>query len=143
MPFKIIVICTGNSIRSQIAHGFFEYFLKNNAEIFSAGTNPCFVHPNAIKVMAELGIDISKHTSDNINKYSSIHFDFIITVCDYAKLVCPYLPGTGIRIHHGFEDPSILRNSDKDVLSNFRRVRDEIKNYCLNFIKENNLTLPN
>ncbi|MDA0986059.1 MAG: arsenate reductase ArsC [Bacteroidetes bacterium] len=138
MP-KIIIICTGNSVRSQMAHGFFENHLNKSAEIYSAGTNPSFVHPRAIIVMKEIGIDISKHSSNFVGDYDNIEFDFIITVCDSAKESCPFLPGKGKRIHHPFNDPSSVWGSEDEILDSFRKTRDQIKNFCLNFIKENNL----
>jgi arsenate reductase len=125
---KILILCTGNSCRSQIAHGFLQSFDKN-LTVRSAGTVPTGkVNEKAIAVMKEAGIDISHHTSDQVDKYLSEEWDYVITVCNEANEVCPYFPGkVKHRLHMGFDDPSKVKGTDDYIWSEFRRVRDEIK----------------
>ena len=101
---KILVLCTGNSCRSQIAEGYLRHFAGNKAEVYSAGIETHGVNPKAIATMKEDGIDISQHTSNNIDEYSNIDFDFVITVCDNAKERCPYFPSKAIKFHQNFPD---------------------------------------
>ena len=133
---KILVLCTGNSCRSQIAEGYLQHFAGYKATVYSAGIEAHGVNPRAIQVMKEDGIDISAHTSDLMEKYMHIDFDFIITVCDNAKERCPYFPSRAIKLHHNFPDPAKTKGSDKEVMEEFRRVRDMIKNYCRDFVSE-------
>ena len=105
-------------------------------EVFSAGLKPSTVNPNAIKVMNELGIDISHHTSDDVNKYIGEEFNYIITVCDNAKETCPVFPGKGERIHWSFKDPADAVGNEKEVLEEFRKVRDQIKSTLEKFVTE-------
>jgi arsenate reductase len=134
---KILVLCTGNSCRSQIAEGYLRHFAGNKAEVFSAGIETHGVNPKAIRVMAEDGIDISHHTSNNVQEYLNDYFDFVITVCDNAEKSCPYFPGTVKRFHQNFPDPAKATGTDDEILGSFRSVRKMIKNYCRNFITEN------
>ena len=134
---KILVLCTGNSCRSQIAEGYLRYFVKDKAEIYSAGIEMHGVNPKAIAVMKEDGVDISNHTSNNVDEYMGINFDFVITVCDNAKENCPYFPSKAIKLHYNFPDPAKVKGNDVEVMNEFRRVRDLIKNYCLEFVNEN------
>ncbi len=131
---NILVICTGNSCRSQMAEGFLEYYTNDNFQIFSAGIRAIGVNSKAIKVMKEIGIDISKHTSNLVEEYSEIDFDYIITVCDNAREFCPFIKGNGMRYHHNFPDPDSLFINLQEELNNFRKVRDMIKNYVIDFI---------
>ena len=133
---KVLVLCTGNSCRSQIAEGYLRYFTKDKAEIYSAGVETHGVNPRAIATMKEDGIDISNHTSNNVGEYTSINFDFIITVCDNAKERCPYFPSQAIRFHHNFPDPSKTVGSEEEIIADFKRVRQIIKDYCEEFTKE-------
>ena len=133
---KVLVLCTGNSCRSQIAEGYLRYFAKDKAEIYSAGVETHGVNPRAIATMKEDGIDISNHTSNNVEEYASINFDFIITVCDNAKERCPYFPSQAIRFHHNFPDPSKTVGSEEEIIADFKRVRQIIKDYCEEFTKE-------
>ncbi len=133
---NILVLCTGNSCRSQIAEGYLRYFAANSAGIYSAGIETHGVNPKAIQVMGEDGIDISNHTSNNIAEYLNIPFDYVITVCDNANENCPYLPGNFARFHHNFPDPAKASGSPDEVIDEFRRVRNLIKEYCKNFIAE-------
>jgi len=124
---KILILCTGNSCRSQMAEGFFKSF-DNHLTVYSAGTNPTTeVHKYAIEVMKELGIDISNHTPKNIEKYINLSFDYVITVCDHAKETCPVFTGkVKKRIHIGFDDPAEATGSKTKIINEFRRVRNEI-----------------
>ena len=131
---KVIFICTGNSCRSQMAEGFLKSFPYNNYDVYSAGSHPSKVHPNAITVMKEFDIDISGHTSDSIDSYINIGIDIVITVCDNAKQVCPVFPSELNPLHWSIEDPFIGWNTNSIQLSNFRKVRVKIKNYVKNFI---------
>ncbi|MEI8087929.1 MAG: arsenate reductase ArsC [Paludibacter sp.] len=132
---NVLVLCTGNSCRSQIAHGFLEKLSEGRAHIYSAGIETHGVNPKAIATMKEAGIDISHHTSNNLTEYHQIPFDYIITVCDNAKENCPYFPGNAKRYHHNFTDPAKVKGTDEEIMKEFARVRDEIKLYCENFIK--------
>ena len=125
---RILVLCTGNSCRSQMAHGFLQSF-DSHQEVYSAGTSPAeHVHPLAISVMAEVGIDISHHVPRNVKEYLDEPWDYVITVCGGANETCPIFVGkVGKRIHIGFDDPSNVVGSKEHVISEFRRVRDEIR----------------
>jgi arsenate reductase len=134
---KILVLCTGNSARSQMAEGLLKHITQNKYEIYSAGTKPSIVRPEAIKVLAEIGIDISKNRSKSVDEFANIEMDYVLTVCDNAKENCPYFPAKTKIIHHSFEDPPAIGETDEDTtLQIFRRVRDEIKAYIENgFLK--------
>jgi len=124
---KILILCTGNSCRSQMAEGFLKAF-DTNLEVYSAGTKPSEqVHPNAIQVMAELGVDLSKNQPKTLDTFLEQSFDYVITVCGDAKENCPVFIGeVKQRLHIGFEDPDKVTGSKKQVLNEFRRIRDEI-----------------
>lgn len=130
---NILILCTGNSCRSQIAHGYMEYFTKGKANIYSAGLETHGVNPRAIATMKADGIDISHHTSNNLKEYLQIPFDYIITVCDNANENCPYFPGKAERYHHNFTDPAKATGTDEEIMAQFAQVRDEIKEYCKTF----------
>ena len=134
---KVLVLCTGNSCRSQIAEGYLRHFANGKAEIYSAGIETHGVNPNAVATMKEDGIDISGHTSNNIDEYRHIAFDFVITVCDNAKERCPYFPTTAKQFHHNFPDPAKATGTDEEIRAQFRLVREQIKNYCQLFVAEN------
>lgn len=134
---NILVLCTGNSCRSQMAHGYLDLFCKGKANIFSAGVETHGVNPNAVLFMKEDGIDISGYTSNNILEYKDVPFDFVITVCDHAKEVCPYFPANAVMLHHNFEDPSKVKGTEEEIAMFFRKVRNEIKEYCRKFVEEN------
>lgn len=127
---KVLVLCTGNSCRSQMAEGYLRYFGKDNLEVYSAGIETHGVNPRAIQVMREDGIDISKHTSNHVDEYADIKFDWVITVCDNAKENCPYFPGNVKRLHHNFPDPAKATGSEEQILKSFRQTRDLIKDYA-------------
>ncbi len=133
---RILVLCTGNSCRSQIAEGYLQHFAKDKAEVYSAGIETHGVNPKAIVVMKEDGIDISKHTSNNVDEYRNINFDFVITVCDNAKEQCPVFPSTAKQFHHNFPDPAKAKGTEDEITQQFRKVRDEIKNFCKQFVAE-------
>ena len=134
---NVLVLCTGNSCRSQIAHGYLAHFTTDkNVNIYSAGLEIHGVNPKAIQVMKEDGIDISHHTSNNVSEYSHVPFDLILTVCDHAHEHCPYFPSQAKRVHHNFPDPAKAKGPEEDVLQEFRKVRDLIKAYCFSFSKE-------
>ncbi len=135
---RILVLCTGNSCRSQIAEGYLRKFAGDKAEIYSAGVETHGVNPKAIQIMKEDGIDISHHTSNNMNEYRNIDFDFVITVCDNAKETCPFLPSNAKKFHHNFPDPAKTTGTEEQVMHHFREVREMIKRYTRQFV-ENNL----
>lgn len=131
---NILVLCTGNSCRSQMAQGYLEYFAKDKAHIYSAGIETHGVNKNAISIMQEDGIDISKQTSNNILEYKAIGFDYVITVCDHAKEVCPFFPSNAKMLHHNFKDPSKVIGTEEEIQTAFRETRNEIKQYCKDFV---------
>ena len=137
MTKKVLVLCTGNSCRSQIAEGYLRYFAEQKAEIFSAGVETHGVNPKAIETMKEDGIDISHHTSNNIDEYRNLDFDFVITVCDNAKERCPFFPTKAQKFHYNFPDPAKATGSDDEISEEFRKVRQQIKEYCEKFVAEN------
>lgn len=119
-----------------MAEGFIKYLYDEQFEAFSAGTKPTKVNPYAIKVMSEIGIDLSKHHSKSVNSFEEIEFDYIISVCDQAKESCPYFPGAKLFIHKSFEDPSSLEGTEEEIIENFRKARDKIHDWIENeFIK--------
>jgi len=134
---KILVLCTGNSCRSQIAEGYLKYFVGDKAEIYSAGIETHGVNPKAIEIMKRDGIDISGHKSNNINEYMGIDFDYLITVCDNAKESCPYFSTKAIKLHYNFPDPARAVGTDEEVMEKFREVREMIRKYIQNFVNEN------
>jgi len=132
---NILILCTGNSCRSQIAHGYFNKFSNNKCKIYSAGIETHGLNPNAVQTMLRDDIDISTHTSNDVNEYLDINFDYIITVCDHAKESCPNIPSkNALRIHKNFLDPSKIENSINPQ-NDFDNCRDEIKNFTLDFYK--------
>ena len=134
---KILVLCTGNSCRSQIAEGYLRYFADNKADVYSAGVETHGVNPKAIATMKEDGIDISNHTSNNIDEYYDLDFDFVITVCDNAKERCPFFPTKAKKFHQNFPDPAKATGTDEEIKQEFRQVRQQIKDYCRQFVADN------
>lgn len=125
---RILVLCTGNSCRSQMAEGFINHELGDHVEAVSAGSNPSgYVHPKAIEVMGELDIDISKGVSKHLEQFLDQSFDVVVTVCDSAKESCPVFPGAVNTMHHSFTDPAEATGTEEEILTEFRRVRDEIR----------------
>jgi len=133
---KILVLCTGNSCRSQIAHGYLEHFGGDKVQVRSAGVETHGVNPRAIATMKEDGIDISHHTSNNVLEYTGIDFDYVITVCDNAKERCPYFPSNAQKFHYNFPDPAKATGTEEELRMEFARVRDMIKEYCKAFIEK-------
>lgn len=131
---KILVLCTGNSCRSQIAEGYLRHFAGEKTQVYSAGVETHGVNPRAIAVMKEDGIDLSKHTSNNVDEYANIDFDYVITVCDNAKGRCPFFPTRAIKFHQNFADPAKTEGTETEIMNEFRRVRDLIKNFCKDFM---------
>ncbi|MEN9332986.1 MAG: hypothetical protein RLY35_166 [Bacteroidota bacterium] len=127
---NILVLCTGNSCRSQIAEGYLRKFLGGKANVYSAGVETHGVNPRAIAIMAEDGIDISSHTSNLADEYLGIPFDYILTVCDNALERCPYFPSQAKRYHHNFPDPAKAIGNEDEIMLSFRITRDMIKAYC-------------
>ena len=134
---KVLVLCTGNSCRSQIAEGYLRHFAGDKAEIYSAGIETHGVNPKAIATMKENGIDISNHTSNNIDEYAAVDFDFVITVCDNAKERCPFFPTKAKKFHYNFPDPAKATGTEEEISAQFRAVRQMIKDYSEKFVADN------
>ena len=132
MKKKVLFICTHNAARSQMAEGLLRSLAGDRYEVFSAGTEPGAVHPYAVRVMAEIGMDISLHRSKNVDEFAGHLLEMVITVCDHAKESCPIFPGGAQKIHQSFEDPSTLTGSEEAILAGFRRIRDKIRTWILN-----------
>ena len=130
---RVLILCTGNSARSRMAEGLLKDLAGDRFEVFSAGTKPGTVRPEAIAVMKEIGIDISGNRSKHVDEFSGEAFDYVLTVCDNAAENCPIYPGHANRIHHSFEDPASVQGAEEERLSAFRRIRDEIKDYLSTF----------
>ena len=137
MAKTILILCTGNSCRSQMAEGFLKSF-DPELDVYSAGTKPSdSIHPRAVQVMQEVGIDISRGHPKNVDQFLNRTFDYVITVCDNARETCPvFLGGVKERLHIGFEDPAQVTGTDEQVLEIFRKVRDEIKHEFQKFYQE-------
>jgi arsenate reductase (thioredoxin) len=127
---NVLVLCTGNSCRSQLAEGYIRHFHGHVANVYSAGVETHGVNPKAIETMAADGIDISDHTSNHVDEYLNIPFELIITVCDHASERCPIFPSSAQRIHHNFPDPAKAIGTNEEILEAFKKVREEIKAFC-------------
>jgi arsenate reductase len=136
---NILVLCTGNSCRSQIAHGYLAEMTKGKANVYSAGVETHGVNPIAIAIMKEDSIDIANHTSNNITEYFEVDFDYVITVCDNAKERCPYFPTKALKFHYNFPDPAKATGTEEEIMNEFRTVREMVKKYCEEFVKDNKL----
>jgi arsenate reductase len=136
MP-RVLILCTGNSARSQMAEGLVRHESDASFEVHSAGTRPTSVRPEAVAVMNELGIDISQHWSKSVDQFRGQPFDFVITVCDNANAACPHFPGNAQRLHWPFEDPAAVTGAPAEKLAAFRQVRDQIRAKIREFIKAN------
>ena len=130
---RILILCTGNSARSQMAEGLLRHDAGQRFDVFSAGTKPSHVREEAIVVMRELGIDISGHRSKSIDEFAGQPFDYVLTVCDNAKESCPIFPGHANRLHHSFDDPAAVEGAEDTRLAAFRAVRDQIREYLRRF----------
>lgn len=128
---KVLFVCTQNSARSQMAEGLLRNMYGNIYDVYSAGTNPYQVNPYAVKVMEELGISMSSHRSKSVAEFKNDQFDYVITVCDSARENCPYFAGGKKYLHHSFSDPALASGSDEEIMSTFREVRDEIKDWII------------
>ena len=135
MPAKkrILILCTGNSARSQMAEGLLRHDAGDRFEVESAGTRPGRVRPEAIAVMKELGIDISDHRSKSVDEFRDHSFDYVLTVCDNANESCPIYAGHANRLHRSFKDPAEVEGSEEQRLAAFRVVRDQIREYLRSF----------
>lgn len=131
---KVLVLCTGNSCRSQMMHGYLNHFGGDHIDVYSAGVETHGVNPFAIGVMAEEGVLIHENTSNHINEYDKLQFDVVITVCDHAKEVCPVFPNAKKVVHHAFVDPSHGSGTSKELITAFRKTRDEIKRFAGDFV---------
>ncbi len=130
---RVLILCTGNSARSQMAEGLLRAIAGERYEVFSAGTRPVGLNPNAVAVMREIGIDLSGHRSKSVDEFAGQQFDHVITVCDNARESCPVFPGTANRVHHSFEDPAA---APADLqLESFRKVRDEVGAWLREFVR--------
>lgn len=133
---RVLILCTGNSARSQMAEGLLREIAGNRFEVFSAGTHPSIVRSEAIAALKEKGINISHHRSKSVDEFTGQHFDYVITVCDNAKENCPIFPAKTNQIHHSFEDPAAVEGSDETRLNAFRKVRDEIEKWLAEFVSK-------
>lgn len=132
---NILVLCTGNSCRSQIAEGFIRHYFGKSAHVYSAGIETHGVNPRAIATMAEVGIDISKHTSNHVDEYLDIPFDLILTVCDHAAEQCPVFPSKAHRLHENFPDPAKVQGGEMEIIAAFQHTRNLIDAYCKNVLQ--------
>lgn len=130
---RVLILCTGNSARSQIAEGLLRHDAGDRFEVESAGTRPGTVRPEAVAAMRELGIDISQQRSKHVDEFEGQQFDYVITVCDNAKESCPVFPASVTRLHHSFDDPAEFEGPEEERLTHFRRVRDELRSYLSEF----------
>jgi arsenate reductase len=137
---NVLVICTGNSCRSQIAQAYLEiYSNPTKFKIYSAGVQTHGVHPNTIATMLEDGIDISHYTSNSVKEYIKVPFKYVLTVCDNAHKKCPYFPSSSIKLHNGFTDPTLATGTPEYIMQQYATVRQEIKTYIQQFVVEQNL----
>jgi arsenate reductase len=136
MKKRVLILCTGNSARSQMAQGLLAHDAGDRFEVESAGTKPTNVRPEAIAVMKELGIDISHHRSKSVSEFEDQPFDYVLTVCDNARESCPVFPNASRLIHSSFEDPAAVQGNERRRLEAFRRIRDQIRGYLKTFPPE-------
>jgi arsenate reductase len=135
MKQKILVLCTGNSCRSQMAEGYLRFLAGDRFDVFSAGLAPGVVNPKAIQVMQADGVDLSQHISKDVQQFIGQQFDYIITVCDNAQEHCPFFPGKAQRIHWSFADPAAARGTETEIQAVFREVRDQIRARITEFLQ--------
>jgi len=133
---RVLILCTGNSARSQMAEGLLRHDGGPEYEVFSAGTHPSHVRPEATQVMREVGIDISGHRSKSVEEFAGQHFDYVITVCDNAKESCPVFPATTKRIHWSLEDPAAVQGTEEQRMAEFRRIRNQLRTRLHRLIQE-------
>ncbi|MDO7854524.1 arsenate reductase ArsC [Hymenobacter convexus] len=132
---NVLVLCTGNSCRSQLLHGYLAQELGKRAAVYSAGVEVHGLNPRAVRVMAEDGVDISHHTSNHVDEYAAVPFDYVLTVCDHANEVCPVFPSSAKKLHHNFPDPAKATGSEEEIMGQFRAVRDQVKAYAHDFVQ--------
>jgi arsenate reductase len=135
MKPNILVLCTGNSCRSQLLHGYLQQLLGDRAAVYSAGVEVHGVNPKAVQVMAEDGVDISRHTSNHVAEYAAVPFAYVLTVCGHAREVCPVFPATAHQLHHNFPDPAKATGTPEEVMHQFRAVRAQVKAYAQEFVR--------
>ena len=140
MKQRVLILCTANSARSQMAEGLLRHDAGDNFEVESAGSRASFVRPEAIAVMGEIGIDISSQKSKDVQEFAGQRFDVVLTVCDKAKESCPVFIGPAVRVHQSFEDPAGVEGSRDERLAAFRRVRDQLRSYLRSFTAERTRT---
>lgn len=134
---NILVLCTGNSCRSQMAHGYLKLMTKDKANIYSAGIETHGLNPRAVLIMSDDDINIMTHTSNHVDEYIDVDFDFILTVCDHANENCPFIPSkNAVRLHHNFLDPSKVEGTAEEKYKAFLKARTEIKSYCETFVRK-------
>ena len=133
---RVLILCTGNSARSQMAEGLLRHDGGPEYEVFSAGTHPSHVRPEATQVMREVGIDISGHRSKSVEEFAGQNFDYVITVCDNAKESCPVFPATTKRIHWSLKDPAAVQGSEEQRLAEFRRIRNQLRTHLRQLVQE-------
>ncbi|WP_354581013.1 arsenate reductase ArsC [Hymenobacter sp. UYP22] len=139
---NVLVLCTGNSCRSQLLHGYLNQLLGTAANVYSAGVETHGLNPRAVLVMREDGVDISHHTSNHVGEYALVPFDYVLTVCDHANEVCPVFPSTARKLHHNFPDPAKATGTEAEVLLQFRAVRDQVKGYAQEFAQREFVPAP-
>ncbi|MGI4742662.1 MAG: arsenate reductase ArsC [Janthinobacterium lividum] len=132
---NVLVLCTGNSCRSQLLQGYLQQALGARATVYSAGIETHGLNPRAVCVMAEDGVDISHHTSNHVDEYAAVPFDYVLTVCDHANEVCPIFPSSAKKLHHNFPDPAKVTGTEAEIMDQFRAVRDQVKAYAHDFVQ--------
>ena len=132
---NVLVLCTGNSCRSQLLHGYLDQLLGDQATVYSAGVEVHGLNPRAVQTMAADGVDISHHTSNHVDEYAAVPFDYVLTVCDHAHEVCPVFPSTAKKLHHNFPDPAKATGTEEEIRAQFDRVRDQVKAYAQEFAR--------
>jgi arsenate reductase len=132
---NVLVLCTGNSCRSQLLHGYLAQALGDRATVYSAGVEVHGLNPRAVQTMAADGVDISHHTSNHVDEYAQVPFDYVLTVCDHANEVCPVFPSSAKKMHHNFPDPAKATGSEEEIMNQFRSVRDQVKAYAHDFVR--------
>jgi arsenate reductase len=132
---NVLVLCTGNSCRSQLLHGYLAQALGDRATVYSAGVEVHGLNPRAVQTMAADGVDISHHTSNHVDEYAAVPFDYVLTVCDHANEVCPVFPSSAKKMHHNFPDPAKATGSEEEIMNQFRSVRDQVKAYAHDFVR--------
>ena len=133
---NVLVLCTGNSCRSQLLHGYLEQLLGERAHVYSAGVEVHGLNPRAVQTMAADGVDISHHTSNHVDEYAAVPFDYVLTVCDHANEVCPVFPSSAQKLHHNFPDPAKATGSEAEIMQQFRAVREQVKDYARTFVQQ-------